>query len=168
MKINLFLVVYKFLLASYNSSCARLATALRPAHPLAMALLDLLTRQDLEPLSAKLDQLLALHAQAPAIPAEEQLLSVLDVAKYTHFDRKTVEQWVRKGRYNDRGKLVYLPVFEYNGRWRFKRADVEAFGLGIGVLAPTLPGEAPQPVKSTKKASKPAAVVASDRALRVA
>lgn len=133
-----------------------------------MSLIDILTRQDLEPLAAKLDKLLALVTQPPAIPAEEQLLSVLDVVKYTHFDRKTVEQWVRKGRYNDKGKRVYLPVLEYNGRWRFKRADVEAFGLGIGVLAPTLPGEPPQAVKPAPKSRKSPAPVTSTPALRVA
>jgi len=131
-------------------------------------LLDLLTRQDLEPLAAKLDRLLALVTQPPTVPAEEQLLSVLDVVKYTHFDRKTVEKWVKEGRYNDKGKRVYLPVLEYSGRWRFKRADVEAFGLGIGALAPPLPGESPQPVKPAPKTRKAPAPVASTEALRVA
>ncbi|MGI4862963.1 MAG: helix-turn-helix domain-containing protein [Janthinobacterium lividum] len=133
-----------------------------------MSLVDLLTRQDLEPLTAKLDQLLALHAQPAALAAEEQLMSVLDVAKYTHFDRKTVEKWVKEGDYNEKGKRVYLPAYAFSGRLRFKRADVLAFGLSVGALAPTLPGEAPQPVKPAKKTQKPAAAVASAQALRVA
>ncbi len=134
-----------------------------------MSLVDLVTRQDLEPLAAKLDQLLALHAQAAAAPApEEPLLSVLEVVEYAGFDRKTVEKWVREGRYNEKGKRVYLRVYEFSGRWRFKRADVLAFGQSIGVLAPTLPGEPPQRVQPAPKPKSPTAPVASAEALRVA
>lgn len=132
-----------------------------------MSLVDLVTRQDLEPLAAKLDQLLALHAQAAAAPAaEEPLLSMLEVVAYAGFDRKTVEKWVREGRYNEKGKRVYLRVYEFSGRWRFKRADVLAFGQSIGVLAPTLPGEPPRRAKPAP--TPPTAPVASAEALRVA
>jgi len=59
------------------------------------------------------------------------------------------------GGYNTQGKKVYLPAYEYQGRWRFKRADVEAFGLGVGVLACTLPGERPEPTKAAPGAKQP-------------
>lgn len=120
-----------------------------------MAVLDLLTRQDYEVLTAKLDAVLAHLAQAPAASAADELLSVEQVAAYTHFDRRTVEQWVKEGRYNERGKKVYLPVYQYSGRLRFKRSDVEAFGLGIGVLTPSpVVGERPTPTKPAPAAKR--------------
>jgi hypothetical protein len=137
-----------------------------------MALLDLPTRQDFETLQAKLDAVLAHLAQARAAPPEDELLSIEQVAAYTRFDRRTVEQWVKEGRFDERGKKVYLPARQYSGRLRFKRADVEAFGLGIGVLEPSVvDGERPQPVKQApapKKTRSKTAAVASERALRVA
>jgi hypothetical protein len=47
---------------------------------------------------------------------------------------------------------------------------VEAFGLGVGVLTPSLTGQRPEPTKvapAAKKAKK-TSPVASDKALRVA
>ena len=132
-------------------------------------LLDLASRQDILALTSKLDTVLAQLA-APPTPADQALLSVQQVAEYTHFDRKTVEKWVKEGRYNAGGKKVYLPAYDYCGRLRFKRADVEAFGFGVGVLACTLPGEKPQPTKEAPaaKKTKKSSPVASDKALRVA
>lgn len=124
---------------------------------------DLASRQDILALSAKLDTMLTQLAPKAAAAAE-QLLSVQEVATYTHFDRKTVESWVKVGRFDDTGHKVYLRAYEFSGRLRFKLAEVEAFGLGVGVLAPSLSGERPEP---TKKAKKPSPV-ASDKALRVA
>lgn len=132
-------------------------------------LLDLPSRQDFEVLTAKLDALLALAAQ-PVQTAADDFLSIEQVAAYTCFDRRTVEQWVKQGRFDERGKKVYLPAYEYSGRLRFKRGDVEAFGLGVGVLTPSGAGERPTPTKEApvaKKARKPTPV-ASDKALRVA
>ncbi|MDO7851589.1 helix-turn-helix domain-containing protein [Hymenobacter convexus] len=133
-----------------------------------MALLDLPTRQDYDALQAKLDAVLAfLQAQRP--PAADELVSVERVAAYTHFDRRTVEQWVEQGRFDGRGKKVYLPAYQFSGRLRFKLAEVEAFGLGIGVLKPSLqPGGRPEPVKAAPKKSAKSAAVASEQALRVA
>jgi hypothetical protein len=117
-------------------------------------------------LEAKLDALLTHLAKQPA-PADEQLLSVQDVADYTHFDRKTVEKWAKLGDYDQQGHRIYLRAYVFSGRLRFKRTDVEAFGLGTGVLEPSLvPGEAPvatKPVKQPKKSKTP---VASEKALR--
>lgn len=130
-----------------------------------MALLDLPTRQDYETLLAKLDAVLAHLAHAPAPSAADELLSVEQVAAYTHFDRRTVEQWVKEGRYDERGKKVYLPVYQYSGRLRFKRTDVEAFGLGVGVLTPSpAAGERPvatkpAPGKKARRRSTPAGAV---------
>jgi hypothetical protein len=118
-------------------------------------LLDLPSRQDIEVLTAKLDALLALAAQ-PVQAAADDFLSIEQVAAYTRFDRRTVEQWVKQGRYNERGKKVYLPAYEYSGRLRFKRGDVEAFGLGVGVLEPSAAtGQPPQPTKAAPEAKKP-------------
>ena len=134
-------------------------------------LLDLPSRQDYEALTAKLDALLALAAQ-PVRAAADDFLSIEQVAAYTCFDRRTVEQWVKQGRYDARGKKVYLPAYEYSGRLRFKRGDVEAFGMGVGVLEPS--AAAGQPLTPTKQAPAPAGKpkkptpVASDKALRVA
>lgn len=127
--------------------------------------LDLATRADILDLKSMLEAVLAQQAAKPAA-ADEPLMSVDEVAAYTHFDRRTVEQWVKKGDFDQRGKLVYLPAYEYSGRLRFKRADVEAFGLGVGVLKPSVTiGERPEPTKQPKK-SKKAAPVASEEALR--
>ena len=121
-----------------------------------MALLDLLTRQDLEALTAKLDALLALAAQ-PVPTAADDFLTIEQVAAYTHFDRRTVEQWRTEGRFDARGKKVYLAAYEYSGRLRFKRGDVEAFGLGVGVLTPSAAvGAPPTPTKEAPAAKKPA------------
>lgn len=125
---------------------------------------DLASAQQIKALEAKLDLVLMQLATKPA-PDEEQLLSVQDVSDYTHFDRKTVESWVKKGDYDQTGKLVYLRAFRFSGRLRFKRADVEAFGLGVGVLQPSLTSEHPTPTKETKKTKK-SAPVASEKALR--
>jgi hypothetical protein len=130
--------------------------------------LDIASRQDILALEAKLDNVLAQLAAKPA-PADEPLLSVLEVADYTNFDRKTVESWVKKGDYDKSGKLVYLRAYVFSGRLRFKRADVEAFG--VGVLTPSLiTGERPEATKSAPAArkQKKSAPVASDQALRVA
>ncbi len=127
---------------------------------------DLASAQHIKALEAKLDLVLMQLATKPA-PDEEQLLSVQDVANYTHFDRKTVESWAKKGGFDERGKLVYLRAYVFSGRLRFKRADVEAFGLGVGVLTPSLTGERPEPTKAAKKVKKSPSV-ASEKALRVA
>ena len=132
-----------------------------------MALLDLPTRQDFDALQAKLDAVLA-HLQAARPPAADELVSVERVAAYTHFDRRTVEQWVEEGRFDAKGKKVYLPAYKFSGRLRFKLAEVEAFGLGIGVLVPSQQeGGRPEPVKPARKSTK-TAPVASEKALRVA
>jgi excisionase family DNA binding protein len=132
--------------------------------------LDLASRQDILVLTAKLDTVLAQLA-TPAASAGEPLLSVQQVADYTRFDRKTVEKWVKEGRWDTAGKRAYLPAYDFCGRLRFKRADVEAFGLGVGVLACTLPGERPEPTKAapaTKKPKKSTTPLASEAALKVA
>jgi hypothetical protein len=119
-------------------------------------LLDLPSRQDIEVLTAKLDALLALAAQ-PVQAAADDFLSIEQVAAYTRFDRRTVEQWVKQGRFNEKGKKVYLAAYEYSGRLRFKRGDVEAFGLGVGVLTPSAAvGAPPTPTKEAPAAKKPA------------
>ena len=130
-------------------------------------LLDIPSRQDFEVLTAKLDAALSLLSQVAAKPSPDELLSLEQVAAYTGFDRRTVEQWRTQGRYNAQGKKVYLPGYEYSGRWRFKRADVEAFGLGIGVLvAPAAPGERPAPAKKASAKPKTKKPMASEDALR--
>jgi hypothetical protein len=121
-----------------------------------MALLDLVTRQDFEALAQKLDALLTLAAQ-PVPTAADDFLTIEQVAAYTHFDRRTVEQWRQEGRYNAQGKKVYLPAYQYSGRLRFKRGDVEAFGLGVGVLTPSaVAGERPTPTKAAPAPPAPA------------
>lgn len=129
-------------------------------------LLDLATREDIATLSAKLDQVLATLAQ-PATPAIEQLLTLEEVATATGFDPRTVRDWVQAGRFDEQGKRVYLPALDFrNGQLRFKWADIEAFGLGIGVLTPSLvAGARAEPAK--KQAKKPAPL-ASEQALKVA
>jgi len=129
-------------------------------------LLDLPSRQDLEAIQAQLKTVLDLLARAPT-PTAEDMLSVEQVAAYTRFDRRTVEKWVEEGQFNELGRKVYLPAHKYSGRLRFKRADVEAFGLGVGVLTPSLGGGRPEAVKPARKSSKTSAV-ASEKALRVA
>ena len=125
-------------------------------------LLDLPSRQDFEALSAKLDAMLQL-LQTPAKPAADELLTLEQVAAYTKFDSRTVKQWVKAGRFDKKGKKVYLPVYQFSDLLRFKRSDVDAFGQGIGVLEATDTGEA-QPAKKSKKAP----AVDSKQALRVA
>lgn len=123
---------------------------------------DLATAQHVQALEAKVDQLLTLLAK-PATSAEP-LMTVDEVADYTRFDRRTVETWVSAGRHNDQGKLVYLPALDFSGRLRFKRADVEAFGLKVGVLTSSrAAGGPPEPTKKPKNSKTP---VASEKALR--
>jgi hypothetical protein len=131
-------------------------------------LLDLPSRDDFNQLQQKLDAVLA-HLQAARPPAPDEFMSVEQVAAYTHFDRRTVEQWAEEGRFNEQGRKVYLPAYKYSGRLRFKRLDVEAFGLGVGVLTPSQqPGGRPEPVKKAPQKSRKSAAVPSERALRVA
>ena len=134
-------------------------------------LLDLPTRQDVEDLKALLATVLS-AVQQPAAPAAADLLSLEQVAEYTGFDRRTVEKWASEGRFNEAGQRVYLPAYEFTGRLRFKRADVEAFGLGVGVLAPSCPGQRPEPIKkpANKKPAnkKPKKPLASEQALKIA
>lgn len=132
-------------------------------------LLDLPTRQDMQALEAKLNTVLELLARAPA-PTADDLLSVEQVAAYTRFDRRTVEKWVEEGQFNETGRKVYLPAHRYSGRLRFKRGDVEAFGLGIGVLTPSLGGGQPEAVKPAPKKATPRAKApqSSENVLRVA
>ncbi|MDO7875517.1 helix-turn-helix domain-containing protein [Hymenobacter sp. ASUV-10] len=126
-------------------------------------LLDIPSRQDFETLTAKLDAALSLLSQVAARPSPDDFMSLEQVAAYTGFDRRTVEQWRTQGRYNAQGRKVYLQGYEFSGRWRFKRADVEAFGLGIGVLEPaTTAGERPAPARKAPS-KKP---VPSEKALR--
>jgi len=127
-------------------------------------LLDLPSSQqvdDLKQLLLEVREELRVLRQAPS-PTD--YLSVEEVAKYLGFHRRTVEKWAFEGEYNAQGKRIYLPVSKYSGRLRFKRGDVEAFGLGIGVLTPSLTGP-PEPVKKPKKSKVP---VASAQALKVA
>lgn len=128
--------------------------------------LDIATGQQVDELTqlvlALRDDVRALRQQLAQGPAD--YLSVEEVGKYLRFNRRTVEKWAFEGEYNALGKRVYLPVAKYSGRLRFKRADVEAFGLGIGVLTPSLTGP-PEPVKKPKKSKVP---VASAQALKVA
>ena len=131
-------------------------------------LLDLPSRQDFEALQAKLDAVLA-YLAATAKPGADEFLSVEEVAAYTRFDRRTVEQWTSEGRFDERGRKVYLPAYWYSGRLRFKRLDVEAFGLGVGVLTPSpRAGGRPEPVKAAAKKNHKTDAVSSERALRVA
>ncbi|MGI4762517.1 MAG: hypothetical protein ACRYF0_17530 [Janthinobacterium lividum] len=132
-------------------------------------LLDLATREDIALLSAKFDQVLAALAK-PAAPAIEELLTIEQVASHTKFDARTVRDWVVSGRFDTTGHKVYLPALDFrNGQLRFKWTAVEAFGLGIGVLTPSLVvGERAQPVKQAKKQAKKRAPVDSEEALKVA
>ncbi len=130
-------------------------------------LLDLATRQEVLDLATKLDAVLGLLAHKPA-PAADEFMSVEEVAEYTRFDRRTVEKWAEAGEFNQQGKKVFLTAYRYSGRLRFKRTDVEAFGLGIGALQPSIAGEPPQPTKAAKPPKKPARPAVSAPVLRVA
>jgi hypothetical protein len=129
-------------------------------------LLDLATRQDVVALQSTLDQVLGLLSRAQATVADE-FMTLEQVAAYVRFDKRVVEKWVREGQFNEGGKKIYLPAHKYSGRLRFKRADVEAFGLGVGVLVPSLAGtpEAAKPAADGKRPRKNASV-ASEQALR--
>lgn len=132
-------------------------------------LIDLPSRQDFDTLQAKLDAVLGLLSK-PALPAADELLTLEEVATYTKFDRRTVRQWPTQGRYNQQGKKVYLPAYQFNGLLRFKRADVDAFGLGTGLLQPGITGapEATKAAPATKATKKKGPPVPSAQALRVA
>jgi hypothetical protein len=114
-------------------------------------LLDIASREEVLALDAKLDRVIALLAQ-PAAKVAEPLVTLEQAAGHTQFDPRTVRDWTVSGRYDLTGHLVYLPVYEYrNGQLRFKLSDVEAFGLGIGVLTPSLvAGQPPVPTKQAK------------------
>jgi hypothetical protein len=133
---------------------------------------DLASSQEIAALDAKLSQVLALLVQ-PAAPTVEPLVTLEQVAGHTKFDKRTVRDWVKTGRFDATGHRVYLPAYEYReGQLRFKLSEVEAFGIGIGVLTPNpILG---QPALPTKKAAAPArtkknaAPVDSRKALKVA
>jgi hypothetical protein len=133
---------------------------------------DLASSQEIAALDAKLSQVLALLVQ-PAAPSVEPLVTLEQVAGHTKFDKRTVRDWVKTGRFDATGHRVYLPAYEYReGQLRFKLSEVEAFGIGIGVLTPNpILG---QPALPTKPAAAPArtkkngAPVDSRKALKVA
>jgi excisionase family DNA binding protein len=138
-------------------------------------LLDIPTRKEYEALEAKIDRLQAtaeaVHALLKDAPSADGMLSVEQVAKYTNFNRRTVEKWVEKGDWNDQGKRVYLPAYKRSGRLRFKRSEVDAFCQGVGVLEPSIDGAPPQPTKqasAAKQTKKTSTATASEKALRVA
>ena len=133
---------------------------------------DLASSQDIAALDAKLSQVLALLVQ-PTAPNVETLVTLEQAASHTKFDKRTVRDWVKTGRFDARGKRVYLPAYEYrDGHLRFKLSEVEAFGIGIGVLTPNpIVGEPALPTKAApaaKQAKKSRAPLDSSTALKVA
>jgi excisionase family DNA binding protein len=117
-------------------------------------LVDFATSQDIEGLKAMVAAVLTQLGSQAAAPAADEMLSVDEVAEYTRFHRRTVEKWATEGDWNEQGKRVYLQAYKYSGRLRFKRSDVEAFGLGTGVLEPSIAGEPPQPTKKAPEAKE--------------
>ena len=134
---------------------------------------DLASSQEIAALDAKLSQVLALLAQ-PAAPSVEPLVTLEQVASHVKFDKRTVRDWTKTGRFDARGKRVYLPAYEFReGMLRFKLSEVEAFGIGIGVLTPNpIVGEPALPTKAAPAAPNPpkkkAAPLDSRKALKVA
>ncbi|MVN76913.1 helix-turn-helix domain-containing protein [Hymenobacter sp. HMF4947] len=134
-------------------------------------LLDLSTSEQVNDLKQLMLEMRAeLRDLRKAPVTNEPLMSIEEVAEYTRFERRTVEKWVADGEYGLGGKKIYLHAARYSGRLRFKRADVEQFGLGVGVLTPSVAGEAPQPTKApaAKSTRKKSAPVDSRQALKVA
>lgn len=129
--------------------------------------LDLATRADILALQSAFEAVVA-KLSAPKPADDEPLWSVQKVAEYTDFDQRTVKLWVEEGRFNLSGKRVYLRAYEYQGRLRFKRADVEDFGLAVGVLTPSVAGSKPEAAKPAAKPKKKRGPVASEQALKVA
>jgi excisionase family DNA binding protein len=129
---------------------------------------DLASSQDIEMLKAMLTTVLTKLGEHGGAPTADEMLDVEEVAKYTKFHKRTVEKWTTAGDWNDEGKRVYLPAYKYSGRLRFKRSDVEAFGLGIGVLEPSIAGEPPQPTKKAPEAKKRSKLSDSERFMRAA
>lgn len=125
-------------------------------------LLDLATRQEIAALDAKLTQVLAMLDK----PSVEAMVTLEQVSKHTKFDPRTVRDWVKTGRFDATGHRVYLPAYEFReGQLRFKLSEVEAFGIGIGVLTPNpIVG---QPALATKTKKNRASVDSAD-ALKVA
>lgn len=135
-------------------------------------MLDLASSQEVAALAAKLDQVLTLLRQPPS-PTVEPLVTLEQAASHVKFDKRTVRDWIKTGRYDATGHRVYLPAYEYrDGQLRFKLSEVEAFGIGIGVLVPNpIVGEPALPVKAapaSPKTKKKAAPVESAAALKVA
>ncbi|WP_210521605.1 helix-turn-helix domain-containing protein [Hymenobacter terricola] len=130
-------------------------------------LLNIPSAEDFQALQQKLDAVLA-HLVAAAKPAADEFMSLQEVATYTQFDPRTVEKWVNEGDFSKAGKRIYLQAHRYSGRLRFKRTDVEAFGLGVGVLTPSLGAGLPEAIKSasTGKATKKSRATTSEQALR--
>jgi hypothetical protein len=136
-----------------------------------MSSFDLASSQQISALDAKLSQVLAL-LEKPAVPAVEQMVTLEQVASHTQFDPRTVQSWVKAGRYDATGHRVYLPAYLFSGMLRFKLSEVESFGLGTGVLtANPILGEPPLPTKQAptgQKTKKKRAPVESVDALKVA
>lgn len=136
---------------------------------------DLASSQEIAALDAKISQVLALLTQPP-VPSVEPLVTLEQAASHVKFDKRTVRDWTKTGRFDARGKRVYLPAYEYCGMLRFKLSEVEAFGIGIGVLTPNpIVGEPALPVKQPAAAApakaaakKKGAPVESAAALKVA
>lgn len=133
---------------------------------------DLASSQEIAALDAKLSQVLALLQQPPA-PAVEPLVTLEQAASHVKFDKRTVRDWIKTGRFDATGHRVYLPAYEYrDGQLRFKLSEVEAFGIGIGVLVPNpIVGQPALPTKAAPAAPKPkkkGAPVESATALKVA
>ena len=136
-------------------------------------MLDLASSQDIATLAAQVAQVLTLLKQPPA-PAVEPLVTLEQAASHVKFDKRTVRDWIKTGRYDATGRRVYLPAYEYrDGHLRFKLSEVEAFGLGIGVLtANPVAGQPALPTKQDpagpKAPKKKGAPVESAAALKVA
>lgn len=133
---------------------------------------DLASSQEIAALDAKLSQVLTLLVKS-AMPAVEELVTLEQVASHTHFDPRTVKSWVKTGRYDATGHRVYLQAYSFSGMLRFKLSEVEAFGLGIGVLtANPIAGQPALPTKQgtagPKAPKKKGAPVESAAALKVA
>lgn len=105
---------------------------------------DIATKADLEAISA---QILALLEKAlPALAAQDDFLSVQEVAKLTGTSEKTVRSWIEHGKPDQKGKIIKLYALEFSpGYKRVPRSALVAYGQGLGFdVSKLLPAQLPQ------------------------
>lgn len=91
----------------------------------------LATKADIRSLGEQFTALL--EKALPALAAQDDFLSVAEVAKLTGTSEKTVRKWLSEGKYDQKGQRIKLFALEFSpGFPRIPRSALVAYGRGLG------------------------------------